>query len=293
MKYWQRVRADLRVSPVVEGMVWSENPVCVERYFFRGIDRLVKGVDGIALVVQLGGMRVREGAAGQWRGEFLPGRCLLIPPNCDTHWHYSGPVDFAVFYFPVHVEGLLDGLRRLALASQEPLAFSDSLATASAQALTDELHKGPAVDERFMGLLANVVLEQTYRMLTAPSTHHISPQHVHFERMNGVLKFIREHLADTLSLEVLATQAKLSIPHFRRIFQEAMGISVHKFVLVARIEQARKFLETTRMPLSRIADECGFSSQSHLTTSFRSAHAATPTEFRSRIARSPVSNKAG
>jgi AraC family transcriptional regulator len=41
------------------------------------------------------------------------------------------------------------------------------------------------------------------------------------------------------------------------------------------------------MPLSRIADECGFSSQSHLATSFRAVHAAAPTEFRAQTKQAP------
>jgi AraC family transcriptional regulator len=51
-------------------------------------------------------------------------------------------------------------------------------------------------------------------------------------------------------------------------------------VLAARLEQARKLLNVTNLPISRIAEDCGFSSQSHLTARFREAHAATPAEFR-------------
>lgn len=285
MSYWQRVRKDLGAWPIVEGMVWGENPIYVERYFFRSIERTVEAIAGVGLVVQLGGTRVREGEVGQWRAETLPGQSVLMPSRCETHWHYSGPVDFAAFYFPDRVEGVLDGLRRLAEANGKPLAFSDPMVSANALALTDELRKGAGADERFMGLLAAVIFEQTYRVLTTPSTGHLGPRHVHFGRLNSVLNFIREHLADDLSLETLAAQAQVSVPHFRRLFQDAMGITAHKFVLMARIEQARKLLTTTRMPLSRIADECGFSSQSHLTTSFRAVHAATPTEFRALIGR--------
>ena len=41
------------------------------------------------------------------------------------------------------------------------------------------------------------------------------------------------------------------------------------------------------MPISRIAEECGFSSQSHLTERFRTAYAATPAEYREHIERKP------
>lgn len=285
MKYWLRVRKDLAVTPIVEGMVWGANPVYVERYFFRGIERSVKGMADFGLVVQVGGARVREGDEGQWRSESLPGQSILVPPRCETHWHYSGPVDFVVFYFPDHVDGVLARLRKLADARSDPLMFTDPVSSANALALTEELRKGAGADEHFMALLAEIVFEQTYRILTTPSTGHIAPRHVHFGRLNAVLHFVREHLADDLPLELLAAKAGVSVAHFRRLFQESMGITVHRFVLMARIEQARKLLSTTRMPLSRIADECGFSSQAHLATAFRAAHAATPREFREMLKR--------
>ena len=129
------------------------------------------------------------------------------------------------------------------------------------------------------------MLEQTYRVLTTPETGGLSPRHVHFPRLQKVLPHIRGHLAADLSAQTLADLAGVSIAHFRRLFQEALGIPVHQYVQAARLEQARKLLGATNIPIDRIAQECGFSSQSHLTASFRSAHAATPAEYRGHARR--------
>ena len=283
MKQAQQIRRILGVQPIACGTVWEKHPLFVERYFFQGIEKTVEGIDCIALLVQLGGARVREGEQGQWRAELLPGQSMLLPAKCQTHWHYSGAVDFAIFYFPPQLEGMLDGLSRVAAASGLPLVFYEPVVSANALALTDELRKGGAADERFMSLLCEIIFEQSYRSLTTPSANHVGPRHPHFERLNGVLEHIRQHLIDDLSLPVLAAKAQLSVPHFRRLFLDVMGVTAHKFVLTARLERARKLLASTHMPLARIADECGFSSQSHLTSSFRAAHAATPTEFRALL----------
>ena len=50
-----------------------------------------------------------------------------------------------------------------------------------------------------------------------------------------------------------------------------------------RLEQARTLLAVTQLPIAQIADECGFSSQSHFTASFRAAHATTPAEYRKQL----------
>jgi len=54
-------------------------------------------------------------------------------------------------------------------------------------------------------------------------------------------------------------------------------------VLAARLDLARKLLTQSTLPISRIAEECGFSSQSHLTASFRVAHSTTPAQYRSHV----------
>jgi len=285
MKIWQQVQKQLKQKPITEGMIGGVAPLYVERYLFKSIARSVSGLNGIALVTQLGGSRVQEGRQGQMRSDTLPSESLFVPANCPTHWNYSGTVDFAVFYFPDRIEGIQDRLRLLAESRSEPMFLADSLVSAAAMQLVNELHKGASADERFMSMLAPVMLEQTYRVLTTPDTRGINPRHVHFGRLQAVLGYIHDHLGDDLSAQILAKQAEVSEVHFRRVFQEAMGAPPHRYILAARLEQARKLLTMTALPISRIAEDCGFSSQSHLTERFRTAHAATPAEYRAHVHR--------
>jgi AraC family transcriptional regulator len=283
MKAWQQVRKELGVSPIVDGMIGGDSPLYAERYLFHTIEKSVSGLRVMGLLTQFGGSRVQEGERGRWRVDLLPSQSLLVPANCATHWHYSGPVDFVIFYFPDHMEGIQDRLRVLADSRQRPMTFGDALVGATALRLVTELHKGAGADQHFMALLTQVMLEQTYRVLTTPETGGINPRHVHFSRLQAVLGYIHEHLNEDSSIEALADRAQVSSAHFRRLFQEAMGVPPHRYILATRLEQARKLLTMTTMPISRIAQDCGFSSQSHLTASFRAAHAATPAQYRAHI----------
>jgi len=285
MKIWQQVQKQLKQKPITEGMIGGVAPLYVERYLFKSIARSVSGLNGIALVTQLGGSRVQEGSKEQPRSDTLPSESLFVPANCPTHWNYSGTVDFAVFYFPDQMEGIQDRLRLVAESRSEPMFLADSLISAAAMQLVNELHKGASADERFMGMLAPVMLEQTYRVLTTPDTRGINPRHIHFGRLQAVLGYIHDHLSDDLSAQFLAKKAEVSEVHFRRVFQDAMGAPPHRYILAARLEQARKLLTMTALPISRIAEDCGFSSQSHLTERFRTAHAATPAEYRAHVHR--------
>ncbi len=288
MKRWQKVRQELGYAPLAEGMVAGPAPLYVEHYLSSGIEKTVSGIKGTTLVTQFGGARVREGESGAWRTTTMPSQSLLIPSGFPTHWHYDGTVDFAVIYFPDRIAGVAQRLGLIAAKATEPILFSDALVSALAMQLVRELHKGQGSDERFMAMLAPVMLEQIYRVLTTPETGGLNPRHIHYARLQAVLAHIRDHLGEDLSVSLLAAKAGVSVAHFRRLFQEAVGTPPHRYVLSTRLEQARKLLASTRLPIARIADECGFSSQSHFTACFRTAHASTPAEYRNHLLEHPV-----
>jgi AraC family transcriptional regulator len=288
---WLKVRRELGHQPIIAGRIGGPTPIFIERYLYQAIDRTVAGMIHTGLVVQFGGSRVREGEPDRWRSMNLPSQSLLIPPGVPTHWHYSGTVDFAIFYLLDGSSNALQRLQVLAQARDAPVPFSDPLVGAAALQLVSELQKGPAADEGFMERLAGVMLEQTFRALMTPGTHGINPRHVHFSRLQAVLNFIHDHLAGDLSAASLAARADVSLAHFSRIFRDAMGVPPHRYVLAARLDLARKLLTQSTLPISRVAEECGFSSQSHLTASFRSAHSATPARYRAHV-RLPNANSA-
>jgi AraC family transcriptional regulator len=213
----------------------------------------------------------------------LPTQSLLVPAGVPTHWHYSGTVDFAVFYFLTGGSSVMKRLDVLAQSRDAPVPFSDPLVGAAALQLVSELQKAHGADAGFMGRLADVMLEQTYRALVTPGTRGINPRHVHFSRLQAVLNHVHANLAADLSAARLAQRAEVSPAHFCRIFREAMGVPPHQYVLAARLDFARKLLTQSMLPISRIAEECGFSSQSHLTASFRAAHSTTPAQYRAHF----------
>lgn len=282
---WMQVQQQLGHTPIVEGTVGGAAPMLVQRYLYQSVERTVSGMGIIALVTQFGGGRVREGEAEQQRSVNLPSQSLLIPTHVPTHWHYSSTIDFAVFYFLDADAPALRPLVQLAAARHEPIPFADPLVNAACQQLIIEVQKGERADEGFKERLAGLLLEQTYRVLTTPGSVGINPRHAHFSRLQAALSHIHKNLGDELAAPDLAARAGVSLAHFRRIFEDAMGMPPHRYILSARLEKARKLLTTTTLPIASIALECGFSSQSHLTACFRSSHSITPAAFRKRTAR--------
>jgi AraC family transcriptional regulator len=286
---WFTVRKKLGHEPIAAGRITGSNPMFVERYLYQDIERTVPGLEITALVVQFGGGRVREGEPDHWRSMNLPTQSQIIPAGVATHWHYSGTIDFAIFYFVGGGGSAMQGIEVIAGSRAAPLPFSDPLVGAAALQLAGGLQTAHGADTGFMERLAGVMLEQTYRTLVAPGGRGLNPRHIHFPRLQAVLNYIHTSPAADLSASCLAGRAGVSLAHFSRIFRDATGVSPHQYVLAARLDLARKLLTQSTRPISRIAQDCGFSSQSHLTASFRAAHSTTPARYRAHVRQHPRS----
>ena len=92
------------------------------------------------------------------------------------------------------------------------------------------------------------------------------------------------HLDERLSVDDLAAHARMSRRNFTRRFAEATGTTPARWVLTRRLDEARRLLEMTTWPMTRIADACGFSSVVTFRQNFAAAFATTPTSYRLRFA---------
>ncbi|HEX4157687.1 MAG TPA: helix-turn-helix domain-containing protein [Rhizomicrobium sp.] len=93
----------------------------------------------------------------------------------------------------------------------------------------------------------------------------------------------RKHLADDLSLAVLAGQAGMSERSFSRHYAEATGQTPARAIERLRVEEARRLLSETRLPVKRISPRCGFGSEETMRRSFLRLVAATPQDYRARF----------
>jgi AraC-like DNA-binding protein len=92
--------------------------------------------------------------------------------------------------------------------------------------------------------------------------------------------YIGEHLARRITVIELAQVACLSPSHFHAQFKDSVGLTPHQYLLKTRLDHAARLLRESALPLVRIAEECGFSSQSALTTAMRRYMGLTPKRLR-------------
>ncbi|MFC7371909.1 GyrI-like domain-containing protein [Fictibacillus iocasae] len=100
-------------------------------------------------------------------------------------------------------------------------------------------------------------------------------------RIYKVLDYIQNHLNENLSLDILAEQSTYSSFHFHRLFVEVMNETPADYVKRVRMEKAAHMLiYMPNMPVTEIAFECGFTSLSYFTTSFKEYFKSSPKAWR-------------
>jgi transcriptional regulator GlxA family with amidase domain len=95
--------------------------------------------------------------------------------------------------------------------------------------------------------------------------------------------WINRHLAEDISLAVLASRAGMSERSFSRHYAQATGMTPARAVERLRVDAARRLLCDSRLPVKRISQRCGFGSEETMRRSFLRLLAATPQEYRARF----------
>lgn len=85
---------------------------------------------------------------------------------------------------------------------------------------------------------------------------------------------------DSVPVAQLATECRLSEPHFRRVFRDVIGRSPHAYLQRCMLHKAERLLLTTNIPVSEISSQCGFEDISGFNRMFRQLHGQAPSVYR-------------
>ncbi|CAM4239843.1 response regulator [Paenibacillus typhae] len=94
------------------------------------------------------------------------------------------------------------------------------------------------------------------------------------------LHYIREHYAEDLSLERMASVVFLNPAYFSQLFKQKTGQGYKEYVTSLRLEQAKLLLLNPKLKLAEIAERVGYQDMKHFTQMFRKRTGLTPTEYR-------------
>ena len=232
-----------------------------------------------SIAIVLGGMftyRSEHGRQVMSAGSLLlgnAGKCF----ECE-HQHSRGDHCLAFHFDPATLEEMaaqVEGCRSASFAAGRlaPHAATVPVISAAQRLRSDA---DPLLAQEVAFDLVRLGLAATAR----PDAARVLPRDE--GRIADLLGFIEDHLADPLSLEVLAEVAGVGRFHALRTFARVVGETPYAYILNRRLQASAALLRETPAQIAQIAFDTGFGDISEFTRHFAKRYHCTPGEYRRR-----------
>lgn len=125
-------------------------------------------------------------------------------------------------------------------------------------------------------LKAQYLMLHIGRALYTDNTGRLSP-------VERSLKFIHTNIKRNFTVKELAEMEFLSPSRYREVFKEATGMPPLEYILRQRVHLACELIEQGDIPLSEVAELCGFTDRLYFQRVFKKRMSVTPGEYRSKL----------
>jgi AraC family transcriptional regulator len=174
---------------------------------------------------------------------------------------------------------LVDPDLRFAEADLQPrLLFEDSGIWGTVLKLKALIGSADPSDRMYGDALGGLLSHELLRLNGAtPASRRADRGGLAAWQQRRVMDFMEEHLAEDISLHVLADLVRLSPYHFLRSFKQSFGEPPHRYWTARRI---KALLANPRASVTEIAFDVGFSAASAFSAAFHRITGQTPRNYR-------------
>ncbi len=223
-------------------------------------------------VTSSSGKNFRQSRRTEYDGALFSGCSFLLPAGLDLGLRVGFVLEILSLDF---AEPYLSELSNNAFAAIESTPQHDPMMEHFAGLLNVERQRFGIPDANFLAAFTRMVALHAIR-LTQPNCTQKQAT-LDWERLRH---YVTEKIRYELSVEDLAAQLGLSHYQLLKHMKRSNGQTPQQFITECRVQQAKLLLANRKLGLADIALEVGFSSQSHLTTTFKKVVGVTPNVFR-------------
>ena len=98
----------------------------------------------------------------------------------------------------------------------------------------------------------------------------------------AVSQVVEERGAAQITIQQLADAVHLSSGHLSRVFRRTAGMTLEQFLILQRVELAKRALLDPRLNVAEVAERCGFCNPAYFASVFKKYVNCTPREFASQ-----------
>lgn len=95
-----------------------------------------------------------------------------------------------------------------------------------------------------------------------------------------ICQYIDSHYSEEIKRETLAEMVYLNTDYMSRIFKKELGISISAYLMQKRVEEAKKLLSQSDLPINTVSIYVGYSNFSYFTKMFKENTGYSPLEYR-------------
>ena len=96
----------------------------------------------------------------------------------------------------------------------------------------------------------------------------------------AMTRYMQTHLAEEISLNLLAEAFHLSPQYISQLFKSEIGVNFLTYLTNLRMERAKKLLLSTALPVSEVAEQSGYGDYRVFTKAFKKSEGVTPSQYR-------------
>lgn len=93
-------------------------------------------------------------------------------------------------------------------------------------------------------------------------------------------QYIQNHYTEPITQEEVSNAVGLSAAYFSVLFKKVEGEGFAKYLINVRIEQAKRLLRESNIPVSKVCQQVGYNDLKHFTHTFEKATGVKPTVYR-------------
>ena len=97
---------------------------------------------------------------------------------------------------------------------------------------------------------------------------------------DSLLAFVQYNFMNDISVKDIAYACSYSESTVCHLFKQYTGLPIKKYIAKLRINQAKKLLKTSDIPICTVAQMSGFSNINYFPTAFKKQTGVTPSEYR-------------
>lgn len=107
--------------------------------------------------------------------------------------------------------------------------------------------------------------------------------HVYPERIQKVIQYIQENLANQISRETICQELFISESYLSRTFTKEVGMTLIDYITECRISRAKELLRTTDESVTNICMQVGYNYAAYFTKIFKEKTGVTPNQYRDAL----------